>query len=76
MVVAAVASMCHVTWPWFQGDGANQDVTVHWRSERCSSTNVEAWLAAVCGYKGPLLVSVASGKDVVTVSTAVRRLCE
>ncbi|XP_051255258.1 gamma-aminobutyric acid type B receptor subunit 2-like isoform X6 [Dicentrarchus labrax] len=36
-------------------DPADQDVVIRLTSERCSSANMELWLTAVCGYKGPLL---------------------
>ncbi|XP_044062822.1 gamma-aminobutyric acid type B receptor subunit 2-like isoform X1 [Siniperca chuatsi] len=38
-----------------QRDPADQDVIVRPYSEHCSSTNMELWLTAVYGYKGPLL---------------------
>ncbi|KAM9353573.1 gamma-aminobutyric acid type B receptor subunit 2-like [Symphorus nematophorus] len=38
-----------------QSEAADQDVIVRPYSELCSSTNMELWLTAVCGYKGPLL---------------------
>ncbi|XP_070767846.1 gamma-aminobutyric acid type B receptor subunit 2-like [Enoplosus armatus] len=38
-----------------QSDAADQDVVVRPYSEHCSSINMELWLTAVYGYKGPLL---------------------
>ncbi|KAM6995469.1 gamma-aminobutyric acid type B receptor subunit 2-like isoform 2-T2 [Tautogolabrus adspersus] len=38
-----------------QSDSSGQDVIVRLSSERCSSINMELWLTAVYGYKGPLL---------------------
>uniref|UniRef100_UPI0037E940D6 gamma-aminobutyric acid type B receptor subunit 2-like n=1 Tax=Semicossyphus pulcher TaxID=241346 RepID=UPI0037E940D6 len=38
-----------------QSDSADQDVVVRLFSERCSCTNMDQWLTAVYGYKGPLL---------------------
>ncbi|XP_076594358.1 gamma-aminobutyric acid type B receptor subunit 2-like [Chaetodon auriga] len=36
-------------------EAADQDVIVRLYSEHCGSTNMELWLTAVYGYKGPLL---------------------
>ncbi|XP_058504303.1 gamma-aminobutyric acid type B receptor subunit 2-like [Solea solea] len=38
-----------------QSDSADPGVLTQPFSEHCSSTNMELWLTAVCGYKGPLL---------------------
>ncbi|XP_074538780.1 gamma-aminobutyric acid type B receptor subunit 2-like [Halichoeres trimaculatus] len=38
-----------------QSDSSDQDFDVRLFSERCSSVNMELWLTAVYGYKGPLL---------------------
>ncbi|XP_071324346.1 gamma-aminobutyric acid type B receptor subunit 2-like isoform X2 [Trachinotus anak] len=38
-----------------QSDPADQDVIIRPYSEHCSSSNMELWLTAVYGYKGPLL---------------------
>ncbi|KAG8010912.1 Gamma-aminobutyric acid type B receptor subunit 2 [Nibea albiflora] len=43
-----------------ESDPADPDVKVRPSSERCSSTNMELWLTAVYGYKGPLLVRTDS----------------
>lgn len=47
---------------WFQGDGADRDVIVRSYSEHCSDANMELWLTAIYGYKGPLLVSVGTAR--------------
>lgn len=41
---------------WSQTDPADPDVLVQRFSEQCGSANMELWLTAVYGYKGPLLV--------------------
>lgn len=46
----------------FQSDPADQDVIIRPYSEHCSSINMELWLTAVYGYKGPLLVSTDTVK--------------
>eukprot|EP00064_Thunnus_orientalis_P021225 superscaffoldBa00006312_g21382 len=38
-----------------ESDPADQDVIIQPHSEHCSSINMELWLTAVYGYKGPLL---------------------
>ncbi|XP_039973049.1 gamma-aminobutyric acid type B receptor subunit 2-like [Xiphias gladius] len=38
-----------------ESDPADPDVIIRPHSERCSSVNMELWLTAVYGYKGPLL---------------------
>ncbi|XP_026173081.1 gamma-aminobutyric acid type B receptor subunit 2-like [Mastacembelus armatus] len=38
-----------------ESDPADQDVIIRPYSEHCSSVNMELWVTAVCGYKGPLL---------------------
>lgn len=54
---------------WFQGDGADQDVIVRSFSEHCSGANMEPWLTAICGYKGPLLVSVGTAHLLLNVES-------
>ncbi|KAM7382822.1 hypothetical protein PAMP_002529 [Pampus punctatissimus] len=44
-----------VTQHRLESDPADEDVTIRPYSEHCSSTNMELWLTAVYGYKGPLL---------------------
>lgn len=41
---------------WLQTDPADPDILIQPFSEQCSSANMELWLTAVFGYKGPLLV--------------------
>lgn len=54
---------------WFQGDGADQDVIVRSCSEHCGDANMELWLTAICGYKGPLLVSVGTARLLLNVES-------
>lgn len=56
IVVRVVVSQVICVSCLFQSDAAAQDAVVRPYSEHCSSVNMELWLTAACGYKGPVMV--------------------
>lgn len=56
IVVRVVVSQVICVSCLFQSDTDAQDAVVRPYSEHCSSVNMELWLTAACGYKGPVMV--------------------